>query len=59
MHFFRLKEESMKRKEETKIVESNKVKLLQEQSTYLEKQLFEIKSKLENNPQRIESSLVS
>lgn len=49
----------MKRIEETKIVESSKVKLLQEQSVYLEKQLLEIKSKLENNPQRIESSLVS
>lgn len=48
-----LKEESMKRVDEKRIVESNKVKLLEDQRNYLVNQNLEIKTKL----QRIESSL--
>jgi len=47
MDGFRLKRESLNCMNETKISESNQIKLLQEQNIDLAKQLGEIKSKLD------------
>lgn len=75
LNVYRLKEEPLKCVNETRIIEFNQVKLLQEQNGVLAKQLQEIQSKLnkleehkkiekisnriDNDFQRIETSLVS
>lgn len=47
MNFYRLKEEPIKHIDETKMIDSNQVKILQDQNINLTKQIQEIQLKLD------------
>lgn len=55
----RLEEESLKLEDKTRIIETNKVELLQQQNKELAKQLLEIKSKVDVIEEHKQVQLIS